>query len=275
MYLIAEIGINHNGDMNKVDSLITEAAFAGADAVKFQKRDINTVYTKEFLDGPRVSPWGTTQRDQKEGLELSYENYQEINEICFSRNVQWFASSWDFESLAMMDRFDPPFHKISSAFNNHIQFIGAVGSLGRPVMLSTGMASLPVIDQAVKILRKCNVPIILMHCVSIYPCPDELCNIRAILSLKANFPDCQVGYSGHERGITPTLMAIGLGAEHIERHFTLDRTDYGSDQSASLEPKGLKLISEYGKQILECLGTGALTVHPDEEKCAKALRYWL
>ena len=275
MYLIAEIGINHNGNMDRVDAMIRAAALAGADAVKFQKRRIDVVYTKEFLDSPRESPWGTTQRAQKNGLELSFENYKEIDRICKEVGIDWFASAWDFESLAMMESFNPPFHKIASAFNCHIPFMEAVASMGRPVMLSTGMADMAMIHKMVRILRKHTVPIILFHCVSIYPCPDELCNIRAISALQANFPGVQVGYSGHERGIEPTLMAIGLGAEYIERHFTLDRTDYGSDQAASLEPKGLALISEYGRQIEVCMGTGEITIEPGEEKCADALRYWI
>ena len=207
--------------------------------------------------------------------ELSFDEYKQIHQYCKGLNIQWFASSWDFDSLAMMDSFNPPYHKIASAFNCHIPFMEAVGRLGKPVMLSTGMADLNMIHKAVDTLRKFDVPIILMHAVSIYPCPDELCNIKAISTLKMHFPDCEIGYSGHETGVTPTLMAIGYGAKYIERHFTLDRSAYGSDQSASLEPRGLQRISEYGRQIELCLGTGNITIEPGEEKCADSLRYFL
>lgn len=276
MYLIAEIGINANGNLDIADSMIRKAALCGANAVKFQKRDIDIVYTKEFLDSPRDSPWGTTQRDQKKGLEFSFNDYREIDHICKEVSIDWFASAWDFKSLEMMESFNPPFHKIASAFNIHNDFMKKVASYGRPVILSTGMASLSQIHHAVTVLETNGCPeVIIMHCVSIYPCPDELCNIKAVKTLKQNFPWCKVGYSGHERGIEPTLMAVGFGAEYIERHFTLDRSSYGSDQSASLEPKGMSLIAEYGKQIEACVGDGVISVHPDELKCAKSLRYFI
>jgi len=276
MYLIAEIGINHNGNMDLVDSMIRKAAECGADAVKFQKRSINNVYTKEFLDSPRESPWGKTQRVQKEGLELSFNDYCEIDLICKEVGIEWFASSWDFDSLGMMDSFNPPFHKIASAFNVHIPFMQAVAKMNRPVMLSTGMSDLVMVHKAIKVLEDAGaVKIIIMHCVSIYPCPDELCNINAINTYKVNFPEHEVGYSGHERGIEPSLMAVGLGAKYIERHFTMDRASYGSDQSASLEPPGLARIREYGDQIEKCMGNGTINIQPLEHKAADSLRYWL
>ena len=276
MYLIAEVGINANGNLDLAKQMIKKAALCGADAVKFQKRCIDKVYTKRFLDGPRDSPWGTTQREQKNGLEFSFTEYQAIDMLCKQIGIDWFASAWDFKSLEMMESFYPPYHKIASAFNCHIPFMTQVARYGRPVMLSTGMADMKQIETAVDVLRKNDCQdITLLHCVSIYPCPDELCNVRAVETLKHHFPDCKVGYSGHERGIVPSIMAVGFGAEVIERHFTLDRSSYGSDQSASLEPRGLARIAEYGKQVESCVGDGIIKVHPDELKCAKSLRYFL
>lgn len=270
MYLIAECGINHSGNMDMVDMMIRKAAECGADAVKFQKRDIDTVYSKEFLDGYRESPWGNTQRAQKEGLELSYSDFLEIDNICKEIGIDWFASSWDLKSLEMMESFDPPFHKIASPMLTNREFVEAVALTGRKVLISSGMTEWA---QVYRLLHLFN-DYVIMHCVSLYPCPDELCNIKRVQKLKNMFPERQVGYSGHERGIVPTLAAIAYGAEYIERHFTLDRTDYGSDQAASLEPKGLALIREYGDQLERCMGDGEFKILPEELENAKKMRYW-
>ena len=278
MYLIAECGINANGNIDIVDAMIRKAALAGADAVKFQKREIDTVYTKDFLESPRESPWGTTQREQKEGLEFSFEDYITISRICREVNIDWSASAWDLKSLEMVESFGPPWHKIASAMVTNKDFVRQVARYGRPTIISTGMQNMRDIQETLDyFLKHYNEPIhnvALLHCVSLYPCPDELCNINAIPKLRATFPTLRIGYSGHERGIEPTLMAIGLGAEIIERHFTLDRTQYGSDQAASLEPKGLALIREYGDQIEKCMGDGIKIALPEEMECARKLRWW-
>ena len=275
MYFIAEIGINHNGDIAIAKELINMAKGCGANAVKFQKRTIDQVYTEEFLQEPRKSPWGENQRAQKEGLELGWDDYDEIDRHCKTLNIDWFASSWDIESLHFIDSFHPPYHKIASAFVTNRPFLQSVASLGRPVIMSTGMSTTQQILDAVRIFRDAHVKLVVMHAVSVYPCEDEDCNIRNVEHLAGMIPDVKVGYSGHERGIQPTLAAIALGAEYIERHITLDRTMYGSDQSASLERRGLCRIIEYGHQIKRCLGTPGLVKRSEAEMAvAKKLRYW-
>jgi len=275
MYFIAEIGINHNGDIGIARELINMAKGCGANAVKFQKRQIDVVYTPEFLAEPRESPWGTTQEDQKRGLEFGWDEYDEIDRHCKLLGIDWFASAWDIESLYFVDSFSPPYHKVASAMVTNKPFLASVASLKRPVIMSTGMSTTNEILDAVRIFREANVKLVVMHCVSVYPCNDEDCNIRNVEHLAGMLPGIKIGYSGHERGIQPTLAAIALGAEYIERHITLDRTMYGSDQSASLERRGLCRIIEYGHQIKRCLGTAGLVKRSEDEMAvAKKLRYW-
>ena len=276
MYYIAEIGINHNGDIELAKNLITMAKGCGADAVKFQKRTIDVVYDRDFLDSPRNSPWGTTQYDQKKGLEFGYNEYDAIDQHCKLLDIDWFGSAWDLKSLYFLDGYDPPYHKVASAMLTNTGFLEHVAKIGRPVILSTGMSTTKEILRAVQILRDANVPkLVLMHCVSVYPCNDEDCNIRNVEHLAGMFPDVEIGYSGHERGIMPSLTAIALGANYIERHITLDRTMYGSDQAASLERRGLARLIEYGNQVKKCLGKPGLTKRSGAEMdVAKKLRYW-
>jgi N-acetylneuraminate synthase len=275
MYIIAEVGINANGDVKIAKELINMAYGCGANAVKFQKRQIDTVYTREFLAEPRESPWGSTQGDQKHGLEFGWDEYDEIDRHCRTLGIDWFGSAWDMESLYFLDQYTPKYHKIASPMLTNKEFLNMVAGLKRPVILSTGMSTTQQILDAVQIFRDAKIKTIVMHCVSIYPCPDEDCNIRQVEHLAGMLPDCEVGYSGHERGIQPTLAAIALGATYIERHITLDRTMYGSDQSASIERRGLCRIVEYAKQIGQCLGkAGRIEVHPKELESAAKLRYW-
>ena len=247
----------------------------GANAVKSQKRTIDVVYAPEFLVQPRESPWGTTQGEQKHGLELGWDEYDAIDRHCRTLGIDWFGSAWDLESLHFLDQYHPPYHKIASAMLTNKMFLHSVAGLKKPVILSTGMSTTQQILDAVRIFRDANIKLVVMHCVSVYPCPDELCNIRNVEHLAGMLPDIEVGYSGHEVGIMPTLAAIALGATFIERHITLDRSMYGSDQSASLERRGLCRIVEYAKQIKTSLGKpGRIEVSERELAVAAKLRYW-
>ena len=282
MYIIAEIGINHNGDINLAKDMISQAKACGADAVKLQKRDINTVYTPEFLDSPRETPpgvlkklpnGGTTQREQKAALEFSWDEYDEIDRHCKAVDIEWFGSAWDVESLFFLESYHPPFHKIASPMITSHNFVAEVAKMKRAIIMSTGMSTGKQITDALSVIRNNGwFDIILMHCVSIYPCPPKLTNLMEIQALSDY--GYQVGYSGHESGTTPTLVAMALGARYIERHFTIDRSMYGSDQSASLEPAGLRRICECARVIEDCLLTPAARPHPQEMENAKKLRYW-
>lgn len=256
-FIIAEIGINHNGSVQLAKKLIDVAIIAGCDAVKFQKRTINDVYTKEFLDSPRKSVWGTTQRDQKEGLELSKEAYREIKNHCWGR-IHWFASPWDVKSVNFLEKLNVQFYKIASPVLTDVAVLEAVAKTGKDVIMSTGMSTVDEIKYAFNVLtvRLNPAKIALLACTSTYPCPVELLNLRRITTLRNLFPRCRIGYSGHEVGLWTTLAAVALGATVIERHITLDRTMLGSDQVASIEPQGLiKLVKEI-RTLDKAMGDG-------------------
>jgi len=277
MFIIAELGINHSGDLKTALQMIKVAKECGADAVKFQKREITKVYTPAFLDAPRESPWGHTQRDQKQGLELSAEEYAQINMYCDEIGIKWFGSAWDLASLSFLSSYSPPYHKVASPMLTNLEFITEVAKLGKKTFIGTGMSDFYDIDKAVDIFYEHACPVVLMHCVSQYPCPDSLLNLRMITTLQdryGNKPWVEIGYSGHEAGVMPSVAAILLGAKYVERHFTLDRTMYGSDQAASLEPKGLKRLVEYGRQAEEALGHGQKIITIGEQENSKKLRYW-
>ena len=240
VFIISEIGINHNGDLDLAKKMILASKNIGADAVKFQKRDINLVYSKEQLNEKRESPWGALTIDQKNGLELSLDNYIEIDKFCKKIGIKWFASAWDINSLNFLKRFDLEYNKIASAMIVDPFFLEEVAKEKKYTFISTGMSNMEHIDNAVKIFRKHNCSFELMHCISAYPFDDNLANLNMINHLKNTF-DCKVGYSGHEKGgAAISIAAVALGASSIERHFTLDRTMYGSDQAASLEMKAFK-----------------------------------
>lgn len=272
-FTIAEIGINHNGDIEIAKKLIDMAKECGADAVKFQKRTIDIVYAKEMLDSPRQSPWGTTQREQKEGLELSKEEYDEIDRYCKEKEIYWFASAWDEKSQDFLRQYDCAFNKIASPMLTHKALLEIVAEEGKHTFISTGMSNFEQIDRAVSIFKKHGCPYTVMHCVSVYPCPDEWCNLGMIPTLKERYK-CRIGYSGHEHGILPSTFAAALGADAIERHITLDRSMYGSDQSASLERKGLELLVRDTRDVRRMLGNGEKIVIPEEEKVAYKFRYF-
>ena len=272
LYLIAEIGINHNGDLDIAHRLIDGAAEAGFDAVKFQKRAIGTVYSKEFLDGPRESPWGTTQREQKEGLEFDFEEYCRIDEYCMDRGIAWSASAWDLESVEFIRKFDVPFNKVASPMLGHMPFLREVASERKKTFVSTGMATLAEIDQAVEIFRSENCPFELMHCNSIYPMPEVEANLRCIPMLRERY-DCDVGYSGHESSLMKVCaVAVALGATSIERHITLDRAMYGSDQAASVSVHALRNFVDAVRAVPEILGTGERVITPQEQAVREKLR---
>tara|TARA_B100001027_G_scaffold216468_1_gene192916 strand:- start:1325 stop:2182 length:858 start_codon:yes stop_codon:yes gene_type:complete len=271
-YLIAEIGINHNGDIKIAKKLIDAAVEAKFDAVKFQKRDINLVYNKEMLDSYRESPWGNTQRDQKNGLEFGNKEYSEINNYCSSKRIDWFASAWDLNSLIFLDEFNCKFNKIASAMIVDETFLYEVAKRHKHTFISTGMSTENDIDKAVNIFIKEKCSFELMHCISTYPMRVEDANLLTINSLKKKY-NCNVGYSGHENGVAVSLAAFSLNISSLERHITLDRTMYGSDQAASLELKGMKDLTNSIEKMLLAYGTEKLGhIIPDEIEIAKKLR---
>jgi N-acetylneuraminate synthase len=272
-FVIGEIGINHNGDLKIARQLIDMAKKAGCDAVKFQKRDIDTVYTKEELDKPRQSPWGKTQRDQKQGLEFSKTDYNQIDKYCKEKNIIWFASAWDVKSLVFLDNYDLKYNKIASAMITHLDFLKEAANRKKHTFISTGMSGYKEIDEAVKIFKEKNCPFELMHSVSAYPSPEDQLNLNIITKLKDKY-QCAVGYSGHEPSVSPSIIAVTLGASSLERHITLDRAMYGSDQSASLEQRGLEELVSVVRKIPAVIGNQDKKILNCEIDVAKKLRYW-
>jgi N-acetylneuraminate synthase len=271
LFIIAEIGINHNGDVEIAKQLIDVAVDAGADAVKFQKRTVDLVYTKEFLDSTRESPWGKTQRAQKEGLEFGERQYREIDAYCKDKRIKWFASAWDVHSQKFLRKFELDYNKIASAMIVSPELLEEVASEGRYTFVSTGMSTARDIDRAVNIFAKKNCPFELMHCVSTYPMEDEDANLRRIVTLRDRYR-CKVGYSGHEVGLAVSYAAVALGATSLERHVTLSRAMYGSDQAASVEPAGFRQLVGAVRKIEKALGEGSIEMNPKEVPVAKKLR---
>jgi len=273
VFVIAEIGINHNGDLDMARRLITAAHDAGCDAVKFQKRTIEVVYSPEVLAQARESPWGSTQREQKEGLEFGAAEYDEIDRFCSALGIDWFASAWDVESQNFLARYNLRYNKIASAMLTHRALVEAVAREQKLTFVSTGMCTLAEIDAAVEILKAYQCPIILMHTVSTYPTPETDLNLLTIETLRRRY-GAPVGYSGHEPSVAPSIVAAALGAVAIERHITLDRTLYGSDQAASLDPFGLRSLVEGLRRLPEMFGDGEKRITPGETLVADKLRYW-
>ena len=274
LFLIAEIGINHNGDMSICKKLIDVASISGADAVKFQKREINNVYTQEFLDSPRDSQWGTTQRDQKLGLEFNYDEYMEIDAYCKEKNIEWFASAWDLDSQKFLQKFNCKYNKVASAMIVYKDLLEMVSKEKKHTFISTGMTTYDDIKQAVDIFRKNNCSFELMHTISTYPMKDENANLLMINTLKDKF-QCNVGYSGHESGLAISYAAATLGITSLERHITLDRSMYGSDQAASIEPAGFIQLIGAVRKIEIAMGDGVKKTIPEEAPIAKNLRQHL
>jgi N-acetylneuraminate synthase len=272
--IIGEIGINHNGDMSICKQLIDVAKEAGADCVKFQKRDINQVYTQEFLDSPRESKWGTTQREQKLGLEFSADEYQEIEDYCKEKELEWFASAWDINSQKFLRQFNPKYNKVASAMIVHTELLKEIASEGKHTFISTGMTTYDDIQTAVDIFRKANCSFELMHTISTYPMKIEDANLNLIKTLREKF-DCNVGYSGHEVGLAVSYAAAALNITSLERHITIDRSMYGSDQSASVEPSGFRQLVGAVRKIELAMGDGIKKIIEAEVPIAENLRQHL
>lgn len=272
-FIIAEAGINHNGDIETAKNLIDVAKIAGADAIKFQKRTIKEVYTKKFLDFPRESPWGTTQRNQKEGLEFGLEEYKIIDKYCKEKEIDWFASAWDIKSQFFLRQFDLKYNKVASAMLIYGDLLREIASEGKYTFISTGMSTLNDISAAAIIFKQAKCPFELMHCVSIYPMDDSMANLKKIQTLQ-NLFKVKVGYSGHEAGADAiTYAAVALGATSIERHITMNRAMYGSDQAASLEPTAFVRLVGGIRKIEQAFNDSNIEKTREQERViAKKLR---
>ena len=268
-FIIAEIGINHNGCVKTAKKLIDIAASSGCDAVKFQKRTVDFVYTAEELAMPRPNHFGETNGDLKRGLELKFEDYEEIDDYCTKKGIMWLASCWDKNSVDFIEYFNPPCYKIASATLTDDDLLRHTASKGKPLLISTGMSTIEEIDHALKVINSEN--IVMYHCTSTYPTDNNETNLLVILDFinRYNYP---IGYSGHERGLIPSLVAASIGACSIERHITLDRTRWGSDHAASLEPLGLYRLVRDIKQMPAMLGDGHKIVYESEKPILAKLR---
>lgn len=270
-FITAEIGINHNGDLQIAKKLIDAAVVAGCDAVKFQKRTVDKVYSKEYLESPRKSPWGETQRAQKEGLEFGKSEYNEIDDYCRKKGIVWYASAWDIDSQKFLQKYNCQYNKVASAMLTNDELLEEIAKEGKYTFIATGMSTLEEIDHAVEIFERNQCGYELMHCNSTYPMPMEDANLRLIKVL-ADIYKCKVGYSGHEAGTLVSTCAVAAGASSIERHITLDKNMYGSDQKASIEPYELcKLVKDI-RDVEKVLGTGEKKLTLAEEEVKRKLR---
>ncbi len=268
-FITAEIGINHNGNINLAKKLIDLAVTTGCDAVKFQKRTVDVVYSKEELAKERESVFGKTNGDLKRGLEFGLEQYKEIDKYCKEKGIIWYASCWDKASVDFIEQFNPPCYKIASASLTDDELLKYTRSKGKPIFLATGMSTLEQIKHAVEVLGEDD--LILYHCTSTYPTVNEEINLRVITKLRELY-SCPVGFSGHEKGILPTILSAMLGANAVERHITIDRTLWGSDQAASLEYNGLFRVVRDIRQIKTILGDGEKRVYSSELPIIDKLR---
>ena len=273
VFIIAEIGINASGNIETAKQLIKVAKDAGCNAVKFQKRSIDIVYTKEFLDSYRESPWGKTQRAQKEGLEFGQNEYEQIDEYCRKLGIDWFASAWDIESLKFLRQFNLKYNKVASAMLTNWPLVEEIAKEGKYTFISTAMSNIYQIQESLMFFDDYSCPFELMHCVATYPCADEDINLNRILTLKDMFSS-DIGYSGHETGLAPSISACALGISSLERHITLDKCSYGSDQAASLEPNQLRMLVGSVRKVEIALGNGQIEPNEREIVVAKKLRYF-
>ncbi len=272
-YIIAEIGINHNGDLETAKDMVVKAKETGVDAVKFQKRTPELCVPKEQRDMMRETPWGyITYMEYRERVEFSKEDYQEIDNLCRELKIDWFVSPWDEHSVDFMEEFDPVCYKMASASLTDHSLLNKVRATGRPMIVSTGMSTGEQIKEAVELIGSDN--LIIMHSTSTYPCDPAELNLKMIPTLKEQFP-CPIGYSGHEVGLITSVVAVSMGACVVERHFTLDRSMWGSDQSASVEPGGFRLLTKYIRVTEMALGDGVKRVYDSEKPSMKKLRRYL
>ena len=272
VFITAEIGINHNGDIEIAKKLIDIAKQCGCDAVKFQKRTVEKVYSKDVLDAPRESPWGETNREQKLGLEFNKHEYDEIDSYCKQKKIEWYGSAWDLDSQLFLREYDLKHNKVASAMLTNLELLKMIAEEKKHTFISTGMSTMEQISNAVKIFRDVDCPFELLHTNSTYPMKLEEANLKCIETLRKEF-DCDVGYSGHEvSSYVVCLAAVMLGATSIERHVTLDRSMYGSDQSASLEKPGLERLVRDIHRIDLILGDGIKRIWDSEKPVMKKLR---
>lgn len=271
--VVGEMGINHNGDLATAFQLIDLAKACGCDAVKFQKRSIEIVYPPAVQAQPRLSRWGTTLGAQKRGLEFGWHQYRELDAYCYERHMPWFASAWDVPSVEFLELFRPPYHKIASPLVTNLAVLKAVAAAGRPTFLSTGMSTDVEVGNAVSVFAAARCPLTLLHCVSLYPCPEPALNLLRIQVLYGQY-GVPVGFSSHAVSPVPAILAIGAGATVVECHLTLDRASEGSDQAASLEARGMQLVVAAARSWEVAAGDGAARVLPGELENAKKLRYW-
>ncbi len=269
-FVIAEIGINHNGNLELAKQLIDASKEAGADAVKFQKRTVEVVYSAEELARPRESPFGKTNGELKRGLEFGREEYAAIDRHCREKGLLWLASCWDEASVDFMEQFDPPCYKIASASLTDDNLLRHHHKMGRPIILSTGMSTMEQIRHAVRVLDTDD--LILLHCTSTYPSKPEELNLLTIRTLIKEFPHHPIGYSGHEVGLQTSVAAVALGACIVERHITLDRAMWGSDQAASVEPQGFHRMVRDIRAVEAALGDGVKRVYDAEKPIIEKLR---
>ena len=270
-YIIGEIGINHNGDIDVAKKLMEVAKNAGADAVKFQKRTPELCVPEHQRNQMRDTPWGyITYLDYRYKVEFDEEDYAEIDRFAKEIGIDWFASSWDIPSLDFIERFNPPAHKLPSALLTDLELLRAYRATGKPLIVSTGMSTLNEIKAALEIIGEEN--LILCHTTSSYPCPPEELNLRMIQTLRDMTIICPIGYSGHEVGLVPSAVAVAMGACLVERHITLDRAMWGSDQSASVEPQGLASLVKYIRVTERSLGDGVKRVYDSELSSLSKLR---
>jgi len=270
VYVIAEIGINHNGSLDIAKQLIDASIDCGCDAVKFQKRTVDVVYTKEELAKPRENPFGTTNGDLKRGLEFGQKEYEAINSYCKQKGIDWFASCWDEQAVDFIEQFNPVCYKIASASLTDDNLLKHHRKFKRPIIASTGMSDTRQIEHAVEVLGSND--LVILHCTSTYPSKPEELNLRGIQTLKEKFKGIPIGYSGHEVGLAPSLMAATLGACVVERHITLDRAMWGSDQAASVEPQGFKRLVRDIREMEIAMGDGQIKIYDSERPIIDKLR---
>ncbi|TCD48464.1 N-acetylneuraminate synthase family protein [Chlorobium sp. N1] len=271
VFIIAEIGINHNGSLETAKKLIEGAAEAGCDAVKFQKRTPDLCVPESQRDIERDTPWGRMSYiDYRYRVEFGVEEYREIDRFCREQGILWFASCWDEEAVDFMEAFEPPCYKAASASLTDLPLLKKTRDTGRPLIVSTGMSTMEEIETAIAALGREN--LLIAHTNSTYPCPVEELNLRMIESLKALYPEVPIGYSGHETGLATTWAAVALGATFIERHVTLDRAMWGSDQAASVEMGGLERLVSNTREIEKAMGDGIKRVYEGEAAARRKLR---
>lgn len=274
VHIIAEAGINHNGDLETAKSLILAAKQAGADSVKFQKRSPDICVPDSMKSVPRETPWGVmTYLDYKHRLEFGRTEYEELDSFANGIGITWSASAWDIPSLEFLDQFDLEYHKIPSALNTNLSFIAEVASRNLPTLMSVGMITMGELDKSIQVFTNRNSALTLLHCVSTYPAREEDLNLMKIETLRQRY-GLPVGYSGHESTVSPSVVAAALGATVIERHFTLNRASWGTDHAASLEPRGFATLVSTVRKIPVVLGDGKWKEVPGEAEVAEKLRYW-